>query len=648
MDFRTLILNATFFLNISLAVFIALRSRRNRIHVIFAILLVCVALWTFGITMFRSSSHPSEALFWSRFYYVAAAMIASSFCYLARIFPQELAPMTPWQRLLIFGYPLLTAVLMPLNSYLVVDVAILTDRREAVLDPLDYFTYSSWFIFIMGWAFSHLRQKYRLFDGMHKLQIRYVLIGAFTSTLLGATFNLLLPWFGYYQWIWLGPVFTIIMISCIAYAIIRYRLMDIRIILKRTIAYSALLVLTLAFYALIILASRQIFQNRIGPWVSLVVSALLVAVGFEPLRRAFQRATERIFFQKDKDPRQLLNRLSETLSSIVDLNRLLSSITHELTEFFGIKGMSIVLLEEERVRIDHGPEAFTGLDRTHPVIKYYLVAPERRDLLFLDEIRRKLEENSVPGGLLALLKENMEAMGIEIVLPVPLKDRLIGFLVIGSKRSGEAFTAEDLQLLEMTARQAATSIDNAFLYERRREEAEVLTQLLEISRWLGSTIELDALLRKVAETISNLLHPDSCSVMLLDAEGARLSARVTLGKDPKHLRQTGEAIGRGIPGWVAQHGEPLLLDTLAYPKPFLEFTQFDKEVYSSICVPLKVRDSVLGVISVDSFTKDRRFNEKDFKIMQLFSNQAAIAIENTQLYERVRRASSEIKPFEPR
>ncbi|HEY4485664.1 MAG TPA: GAF domain-containing protein [Nitrospiria bacterium] len=645
MDFHFWVLIATSLLNLSLALFITSRGGRKRINISFVFLLMCVVLWTFSVAMFQAAENPEAALFWSRVFYWAAVMIPCAFFDFSRIFPQEITRVTFAQRVLIYGFPMAMAVLMPATGFLVQDIYIRDRVYEVGLDPLHYFIYSAFFIFMMGLAFSHLRLKYMLFDGLQKLQIRYVLIGTFTSTMFGAAFNLILPWFGNYRLIWLGPVFTVIMISCIAYAIVRHRLMDLRVFLKRTIVYSALLVLTLSLYTLIILASQQVFESRVesraGPYASLIISAFLVAVGFDPLRRLFHRATERIFFQTVKDPQQLLSRLSEILSTIVDMDQLLTSMTRELTEFFETHRTSILVFKNDRLRAAPGPPVFDELDRSHPLLKYYLAEPERKDLLFVDEIRRNIEEGAVVDVAIRRRMAKMEEDGISVILPMHRKDHLIGFLVIGNKKSREGFTAEELQLLEIIAKQASASLDNAYLYEQQKDEAVFLGTLLDLGQRLGSTRGMDELLNTIADFISRYLHADACSVLL--REGDQLLVQVTRGQNPKYLRQAREAIGKSIPGWVAQSGEPLLLDSLVSPKPFLEFTEYDKCIYSTICIPLKVRGSVIGVLAVDSFSKEKRFNENDFKIMQLFSSQAAMAIENARMYERAALRASELK-----
>ncbi|NIM05112.1 MAG: hypothetical protein GTN65_05730, partial [Armatimonadetes bacterium] len=121
---------------------------------------------------------------------------------------------------------------------------------------------------------------------------------------------------GVFSFNWLGQVLSIIMVSFIAYAVIRHRLMDIRLILKRTIIYSVLLVMSLSFYAALILLSHNFFENTLGSTVSIILGALLMALGFEPLRKLFQRVTERVFFKSEYDPEDVLSRVSRVLSSI--------------------------------------------------------------------------------------------------------------------------------------------------------------------------------------------------------------------------------------------------------------------------------------------------------------------------------------------
>ena len=112
------------------------------------------------------------------------------------------------------------------------DIVIRPQGNESVLG-WGYIYYGIYFSVFSIWAFVNLWRKYKRFTGIKKTQLFYVLTGLLISIIFGATFNLAFILLGNYSFIWLGPYASFIMLVFIAYAITRYRLMDIKVIIKK-------------------------------------------------------------------------------------------------------------------------------------------------------------------------------------------------------------------------------------------------------------------------------------------------------------------------------------------------------------------------------------------------------------------------------
>jgi signal transduction histidine kinase len=369
--------------------------------------------------------------------------------------------------------------------------------------------YAIYFIFIItyfGWSFFKLGRNYFLSTGINKMQIRYVFAGTFLSANLGMVTNLILPTIGVFSVNWLGQILSIIMVSFIAYAVIRHRLMDISLILKRTIIYFVLLMMTLSFYAALILLSQRFFQNTFGSTVSIVLGALLMALGFEPLRRIFQRLTERIFFKREYDPEDLLSRISQILSSIVDLKGIFLSVNEILVQQLRLKNMATLVMDESghclTLQAQVGelvPENFElkheGAD---PMSKYYFQQEMSPEILSYYDLRREMEEGlSTPRRL--GLTEHMGRHSVILALPIISKDKLIGLFCFGPKKSGDIYTTEDIRIFEIISKQAATSIENAKLYEKLQQQMEELKQT-------QSQLVQSTKLAAIGELVANIAH----------------------------------------------------------------------------------------------------------------------------------------------
>jgi hypothetical protein len=349
---RATLLFITTLLNLSLVFTIHLRGRRNPVNVSYNLVVFSVAFWAFCYGMLEFSTRPGSALFWYYLTYVAGSLIASFFFYFSSVFPTQERSFTMGDHLLTWGFPILLLCLMPIPQVLIHEIVSQPSGWVVILNKPTFWTYSFWLTLLMGRAFVHLFQKYQRASGRPKMQLRYVLFGAAMSTFFGSAFNLVLPGLGNTQWIWLGPLFTIMLVVSTAYAIVKHRLMDIRVIFNRAIVYSIFLIITLALYTMVVLTSQQFFKDTTGVVASLLIGSVLIALGLEPLRKLIQKTTDRIFFKGEFVAQQLLATVTDTLSSIADLEKRLHIVANRLITDFRAERGAFWIFDQDLNQID--------------------------------------------------------------------------------------------------------------------------------------------------------------------------------------------------------------------------------------------------------------------------------------------------------
>src|SRR4029453_315864 len=246
-----------------------------------------------------------------------------------------------------------------------------------------------------------------------------------------------------------------IYVSSTAYAIAQYRLLDINVVIKRSLIYvSLLLVLVLPCYLLVIWGQQAAFGN-INYTFSLFTLLLFIIVGFlfPKIRFRTEEALERVLFQKRVDYRETLLRSSREMVSIVDLENLSNSLVRTVSRALGIETASLYLLDETKgvynlkVNIglakDRYPQAL--LSKSDPLIEH---------LTSIQEGVVKEELEMAPDKMSGLqVAETMGALEAEISVPILSKDRLIGILNLGHKEEKEIYSSEDLELLATLANQ---------------------------------------------------------------------------------------------------------------------------------------------------------------------------------------------------
>jgi len=170
----------------------------------------------------------------------------------------------------------------------------------------------------------------------------------------------------------------------------------------------------------------------------------------------------------------------------------------------------------------------------------------------------------------------------------------------------------------------------------RREAGEVAV-FQDLGKALTSSVQMDQVLRTIMEKIDEFLRPDNWSLLLLDEAKQELYFELAVGKASQALKDVRIKLGQGIAGWVAQHGEIVIVpDTSKDTRFFGKVDEKTKmETRSIVAVPVRFRDSCLGVIELINCVGPDGFDPRDLKLLEALSDFAAIALENARHVKRI-------------
>ena len=152
------------------------------------------------------------------------------------------------------------------------------------------------------------------------------------------------------------------------------------------------------------------------------------------------------------------------------------------------------------------------------------------------------------------------------------------------------------------------------------------------------------MLEMIMEESKEVMSAEASSLMMLDEERQELVFQVATGEKGEALREIRIPLGRGIAGWVAQTGEPLLVPD-AYENPHFNPESDRRSGFrtrSVLCVPLMMQDRTLGVVQVLNNKYKESFDEEDLETFTSFAHHAAIAIKNARLYEEIKQRAEEL------
>lgn len=171
---------------------------------------------------------------------------------------------------------------------------------------------------------------------------------------------------------------------------------------------------------------------------------------------------------------------------------------------------------------------------------------------------------------------------------------------------------------------------------RLRAEHHVYADL---ARTLTSTLDLSEVLQIIMSKVRGLLNPENWSLMLMDEDGEHLVFEIAVGASGQTLKGEKLRVGEGIAGWVAETGQSLLVSDVQtdqrFCKRFDELSDFTTR--SLICVPMKSRDKVLGVIELVNRLEETPFTDPDMRVLETLAEYAAIAIHNAGMFRRIQR-----------
>jgi len=329
-------------------------------------------------------------------------------------------------------------------------------------------------------------------------------------------------------------------------------------------------------------------------------------------------------FQLKIDP--LLLEVADVVNTTLDLDTTLRRVAELVRKVIDYEIFAILLLNERtqelRFRFQIGyPREYA--DRTRIKVGQGVTgrAAQLRKAVLVEDVTK--EDGYI---------EAIPNVRSELAIPLIVKNRLIGVIDLEAQAPGY-FTEEHRRLLELIGSRMAVGIENAQLYTRTTRQARTLLLLNEIARELTSILNLDELLKRIAELLNRIIDYQMFSILLVDDTGQKLVHRFSLRfQESIHLKHD-IPIGRGIVGAaVSERAAVLVPDVGKDPR----YVMANPETKSELAVPLIYKDKVIGVLDLEH-TRRGFFNEDHKRTITTLAAQVAIALENARLYEEIAR-----------
>src|SRR5271156_533403 len=294
-------------------------------------------------------------------------------------------------------------------------------------------------------------------------------------------------------------VFSLVLIPlCFAYAIIRYRLMDVDIIFKRGLAYTAATAGVAVVYFALVAVIAEIFHAKTSGPVAGMIAIVIAAFLFQPFREWIQMRLDRFFYRDRLDYRRTLIEFGRTLTHEVRFDPMLGSVMDRISQ--------TLLVDRLAIFVDDA--AHPGCMRMARSMGVRLSEPQ--DLSFLEPARPEFargalffESPRAARDVSETVRRTLEQLDLNYFVPCRIREHTVAVLGLGKTVDGDFLSSEDVELVETIAGYVAVALDNAQLYTSLEQKASEIVRLKDFSENIVESLNVGVLavdLRGVVES----------------------------------------------------------------------------------------------------------------------------------------------------
>jgi diguanylate cyclase (GGDEF)-like protein/putative nucleotidyltransferase with HDIG domain len=422
----------------------------------------------------------------------------------------------------------------------------------------------------------------------------------------------------------------------LSYAVIRHKLVDIRLVIRRSTAWIILGVASMTIYALLLFAAQRIFNFQMDLYTIIAATVLtLVFVGitfflrgriYNILTRAFQGSRYRV--------QQRLSEFTDSIHNYFSLQDQGGELLSLLANALNLKQVCLLFPE-----IDSGdlvtrfcePQDETNqlanfrIRSNNPIVKYL-----EKEKKYLTK-----ENLAVLPAFLNLWpqeREEIDSKNISMFVPLISRDRLIAILILGEKRSGR-YSLEDLGIIENVTSRVAVSLEKEYLREQLREREEELSVINNSSVILASSLDIQEIFGSFVEELKKVIDVSWASIVLIDENEF---VCVALSAPEISAYQIGDRVPMERTGtaWVVSQKRPFVEHDLAQERYFTTSDFFyEHGLRSTAYLPLVAKGKIIGSFILVSKTP-HAFSQRHIRLLEQLASQIAMPLENSQLYAR--------------
>jgi signal transduction histidine kinase len=450
-----------------LAILVWRARSESPINRFFAIYTVTMAGWVVGIAGLHGGAHLEM---WGRFTFASASPMPAAFLAFTQSYPTPSRWPPRWLLGLTFALGVGFGLLSLSTPLIVHDVDVVGGslyRKPGLLYPA-FATY-----FLIGWtsALGVFIAKWRKASGMSRAQLQYLGAGVVIPVAGGIATNLVIPLLtGRSTFSWVGPYFSLLLVGIVGHAIIRHRLMDLRIVVNRGLAYAVVITAVSAVFLSVTHVADWPDRNLVVHSDVVLIFLVILAFLTRPIQNLVNEFIDPYLFRGRIEYSSALRNATHRLSHLMQPRELADELRQILTEAFVPESFAMVAKP-----LGGGPfEELT--DRPPSFADLLTVATLLRDQPGTSVL---LVNPNAERGTARATHEALRAAGVDVVMTLGRRGELLGVILLGPRRSGDTYFTRDLTFIESLAELVSIALENALLYRQRIQMLEYSDRLLE-------------------------------------------------------------------------------------------------------------------------------------------------------------------------
>jgi len=459
----------TAILSFIMGFFVFLKNKKSKLNLLWAGVSLMTAVWSFSLAQIVTAKSSDMAIVWNWVLYWAAILIPALFFHFILVLINKEKKYYTISNVSYF-LSLLLLFFVPTKFF----VAGVSSRAGFIfwLDPgpLLYF-YVLIFVVLVGWSLYLLLISINKVSGYKKSQLTYVFCCALFG-FGGAVSDFFPQLFNIYP---VAHFFVIFYVVFIAYAITRYRLLDIKTIIKRSSVFTFLVAIIAIVFVMLSNFLIFVFNLYLGSYtqlISTIISAIIIVIFYDLIKRNLEYLTDKFLFIKSYNPSRVLSEMSIWALSEIDLVKLLELLEKKLADIFYFKKIAFLFLDEKKRLTLMKQSGFDeqqlssfaqGKEKFLP-----LYFSDNKGIKVIPELKTAYEAGEYQPKSLEILYGLFD-MDVALVAPLFVKGNLMGLVLIGDKKSGDLYNQIDIDMISAIAGQLAMAIENARLYEKQKQ-----------------------------------------------------------------------------------------------------------------------------------------------------------------------------------